>query len=135
MHLTGRCYCGNIQYEVKGDPIFKAQCHCRECQYLSGGGPNFTIAMPDEEFKYTKGSPRHFTRSDIDNAVTREFCSTCGTQILTRGAGLPNAVLLKAGTLDDPGAFGNPEMAIFTVDKQGFHYLPEDIPSFERLPG
>jgi hypothetical protein len=26
-------------------------------------------------------------------------------------------------------------MAIFTVDKQPYHHVPEGMPSFERLPG
>ena len=48
-------------------------------------------------------------------------------------AGLP-AVILKIGTLDDPGLYGQPQMAIFTIDKQAFHQIPEGLPSFERLP-
>jgi hypothetical protein len=51
----------------------------------------------------------------------------------TRRPGL-SAVNVKAGTLDDPALFGTPQMAIFTVDKQAFHAIPEGIPSFERLP-
>jgi hypothetical protein len=51
----------------------------------------------------------------------------------TRRPGLP-AVILKVGTLDDPGLFGGPQMAIFTIDKQAFHTIPEGLPSFERLP-
>jgi hypothetical protein len=31
-------------------------------------------------------------------------------------------------------AEGNSQMAIFTVDKQPFHAIPEGIPSLERLP-
>jgi len=27
------------------------------------------------------------------------------------------------------------QMAIFTIDKQSFHRIPEGIPTFERLPG
>jgi hypothetical protein len=27
-----------------------------------------------------------------------------------------------------------PQMAIYTVDKQGFHSIPDGLPSFERLP-
>jgi hypothetical protein len=44
------------------------------------------------------------------------------------------AAILKVGTLDDPSLFGTPQMAIFTVDQQAFHQIPERIPSFERLP-
>ena len=44
-------------------------------------------------------------------------------------------MLLKVGTLDDPSLFGAPQMAIYTMDKQGFHHLPDGVPSFERTPG
>jgi hypothetical protein len=91
------------------------------------------LLMPPEGFAYTKGTPKQFTRSDLDRAVTREFCAECGTHILTRRPGL-RALILKVGTLDDPSVFGTPEMAIFTVDKQAFHQIPEGMPSFERLP-
>ena len=41
---------------------------------------------------------------------------------------------MKVGTLDDPSIFGAPEMAIYTVDKQTFHQIPEGLPTFERRP-
>jgi hypothetical protein len=53
--------------------------------------------------------------------------------LVTRRPGLP-AVILKVGTLDDPGLYGNPQMAIFTIDKQAFHTIPEGLPTSERLP-
>ena len=46
-----------------------------------------------------------------------------------------DAVILKVGTLDDPSVFGQPGMAIFTIDKQAFHVIPEGLPAFERFPG
>ena len=92
------------------------------------------LLMPQEGFSYTKGTPKQFTRSDLDRALTREFCAECGTHILTRRPGLP-ALILKVGTLDDPSVFGSPQMIIFTVDKQSFHHIPEGVPAFERTPG
>jgi hypothetical protein len=47
---------------------------------------------------------------------------------------VPGVVVIKVGTLDDPTLFGGPQMAIYTVDKQPFHHVPEGMPSFERLP-
>lgn len=135
MEAQGGCYCGAVRYETKGDPILKAQCHCRECQYVSGGNPNVTIGMPEGGFAYTKGKAREFRRSDLERPVTREFCGNCGTQILSRAPGLPGVALLKVGTLDDPSLFGRPEMAIFTIDKQAFHHVPEGLAAFERTPG
>ncbi len=106
MKLEGGCYCGKLRYVAEGEPTLKAQCHCRECQYISGGSPNMFMLMPSDGFRYTKGTPKQFTRTDLERAVTREFCAECGTHVLTRRPGLP-PVILKVGTLDDPGLFGS----------------------------
>jgi hypothetical protein len=133
MRLEGGCYCGQVRYRAEGDPMMMAQCHCRECQYITGGSPNTFIAMPIAGFAYTKGEPKAFTRSDIPRPVTREFCPNCGTHLVTRPQRF-RAVILKVGSLDDPGVF-KPGMAIYLCDKQPFHQVPEGIPTFERLPG
>ncbi len=132
MKLEGGCYCGAVRYSAEGDPMMQAQCHCRECQYITGGSPNVFIAMPIAGFKYTKGEPSKFSRSDLERPVTREFCPKCGTHMVTRAPGFP-AVIVKVGSLDDPSVF-KPGLAIYTVDKQPFHRIPEGIPTFERLP-
>lgn len=135
MEFTGRCYCGDVQYKASGDPAIKLQCHCRECQYIAGGSANVTIGMPADGFEYTKGAPKQFARADLDTPVVREFCENCGTQVLSMADfALPNIKLIKVGTMDDPSQF-SPDMAIFTVDQQAFHKIPEGIPTFERMPG
>ncbi len=133
MKLTGGCYCGAVRYEAEGEPMMKAQCHCRECQYITGGSPNTFVIMPIDGFKYTNGAPKQFKRNDLERAVTREFCAECGTHVATRPPGLPG-VVVKVGTLDDPALFGGPQLAIYTIDQQAFHHIPEGMPSFERLP-
>jgi hypothetical protein len=133
MKLEGGCYCGALRYLAEGESSLRAQCHCRECQYITGGSPNMFLLMPPAGFSYTKGAPKTFARSDLENAVTREFCAECGTHLTTRRPGLP-MVILKVGTLDDPALFDTPQMAIYTVDKQAFHHIPDDLPAFERLP-
>ena len=133
MKLEGGCYCGQVRYVAEGEPMMKAQCHCRECQYITGGAPNMFVLMPTDSFSYIAGAPKQFTRSDLERAVTRDFCAECGTHLVTRPTVVP-AVVLKVGTLDDPSLFGSPQMAIYTIDKQAFHQIPEGLPSFERLP-
>ena len=135
MEFEGGCYCGGLRYAAEGEALFKGQCHCRECQYVSGGGPNYVLVLPDAGFRYTRGEPASFSRDDLENPVSREFCGQCGTHILARSPGMPGAVILKVGTLDDPAIYEGPQMAIYTIDKQTFHLLPEGLPSFERMPG
>ncbi len=135
MQITGKCYCGSVQYKADGDSAFKGQCHCRECQYISGGHPNVVIAMPEAGFSYTQGTPKSYSRSDLPNPVTRQFCGECGTHLLTRSPRMNGMVLIKVGSLDDPGVYDKPDMVIYTVDKQSFHHLPAGVPAFERVPG
>lgn len=135
MEFTGGCYCGEIRYEAKGDPIIKGQCHCRECQTFSGGAPNLFMLMPTDGFRFTKGEPKTFARSDLEQPVTRLFCADCGTHLATKRPHSDiDAMVLKIGTLDDPGQYEQAQMAIFTVDQQPFHIIPDGTPQFERLP-
>lgn len=133
MKLEGGCYCGKVRYVAEGEPMRKGQCHCRECQFITGGAPNMFLVMPSAGFAYTKGAPKQFTRSDLETPVTREFCPDCGTHLATRPPGRP-VIVVKVGTLDDPKLYGAPQMAIFTIDKQPFHQIPDGLPAFERMP-
>lgn len=135
MTLTGHCYCGDLRYRATGEARFRIQCHCRECQYISGGSPNVVLGMPADGFAWTAGKPRAYRRDDLPAPVSREFCERCGTHVLTRSPRLPDAVLLKVGTLDEPAAYGLPDMAIFTCDLQPFHRIPEGVPAHEKRPG
>ena len=134
MKIDGGCYCGSVRYTAEGSPLGALQCHCRECQYITGGNPNVIMVMPESGFRFLKGEPKSFTRTDITDAVTRYFCPTCGTAIGTRSPKRPGAVILKVGTFDDPSVF-QAKVAIFTVDKQAFHHIPDGLPAFERRPG
>lgn len=130
--MQGGCYCGALRYEVSGKPVFKAQCHCRACTHYAGGAPNLFMAVPEAGFRYTAGTPTQFTR-DVDAKATRDFCATCGTQLVSRRKGM-GLVMIKVGTLDAPEEFKAPRAAIFVGEKQPFHQIPEDLPQFEGLP-
>ncbi|MGQ0699263.1 MAG: GFA family protein [Panacagrimonas sp.] len=135
MKVEGGCYCGAVRYEISATPVLNAQCHCRECQYISGGSPNVVVVIPDTGFRYTKGAPKQFSRSDLESPVTREFCAQCGTPLVSRSPAMAGTSIVKLGSLDQPAVFGNPQMAIFTIDQQPFHQIAAGTPSFERMPG
>ncbi len=132
--FTGQCYCGAVRYEADGEPLFRGQCHCRECQYISGGGANYFMIMPAAGFRYVAREPKTFTRSDLANPGTREFCANCGTHLTTRTPRDRNILILKVGTLDDPKLYGGPQAAIWLDDKQPFHLVAEGIATFPGFP-
>ncbi|EAQ01654.1 hypothetical protein OB2597_14461 [Pseudooceanicola batsensis HTCC2597] len=116
---------------MTGKTFYNAQCHCRECQYISGGGPNFFMMCKAEDYRITRGAPRAFTRPDLDRAVTRHFCPTCGTHLNTKPR--PGLMVIKVGTLDDMSNYPGPETAIYMCDTQPFHVLAEGVTQHDRL--
>ncbi|MEK9840847.1 MAG: GFA family protein [Paracoccaceae bacterium] len=133
MTHTGRCYCGELSYEFD-DPIHsQILCHCRECRYLSGGAANTSVIISEKTFRFTKGNPKIFKRDDLKKARVRYLCGTGGTHIRVESPPRPGMLVLKIGTLDDHSWF-SPQSAIYCIDKQPYHLIPEEIPSFERVP-
>lgn len=108
-------------------------CMCRTCQKISGGAGNLFIGIYASAFRYTKGEPRLI---NLDPAApTREFCAECGTHIASRSPKAPGGLIVKTGTLDNPGIFGGPAMVFWTDEMQPFHPLPPGVRTFERMPG
>ena len=130
--LTGGCYCGAIRYE-SGPPEVFAQCHCRPCSHFSGGGPNYFLMVAPDTFRYVKGQPKQYSKTELENARTRDFCANCGTHLVTHRPGL-DKVILKAGSLDDPDQAGQPSFAIFCAEKAAFHTIPDGMTAFDKLP-
>ena len=132
--MKGRCYCGDVQYEVSGAPMAKGQCHCRECQYITGGAPNNFLMVKADQFTFTQGTAKTFARSDLEDPRIRHFCPNCGTHLTTRPQD-ESWVVVKVGTLDDPATdYGAPDFAIFMKDAQPFHTVAEGLPCFEDRP-
>lgn len=130
---TGQCYCGALKYEVLNAPIMKGLCYCAACQVIAGGSPQTFVIQPKAGFRYTTGVPKAFTRPDLTQAVTREFCGECGTHIATHRPGA-EFVVLKVGTLDNQDSFDKAKVAIYTEDMRPFHTIPDGVHSFEKRP-
>ena len=113
--------------------MMKAQCHCRECQYITGGSPNMFVVMPPDGFRYTKGDPEAVfaqrPREAGDTRILRRMRHACRNA----AAGVP-VVVIKGRHARRSRAQIMPQVAIYTVDKQPFHHIPDGMPSFERLP-
>jgi hypothetical protein len=91
------------------------------------------MVVSADGFRYTEGSPRNFQKGA--DTPSRDFCSTCGTQLTAHSHRAPGVVLIKVGTLDDPSVFEGPGGVFWTNEKQAFHHLPPDVPAHATLPG
>jgi hypothetical protein len=78
----GRCFCGAVEIEVRGNPEAMGYCHCSSCRSWSAGPVNaFTLWKP-ENVTVTKGAD-HLARFAKTEGSGRQFCKTCGGHVMT----------------------------------------------------
>jgi len=79
---NGSCFCGEVQFEVSGQPAAMGYCHCGDCRQWSAGPVNaFTLWKP-EALKVTHGAANigTFNKSPISY---RKWCKECGGHLFT----------------------------------------------------
>jgi len=133
MSITGRCLCGDVTFEITGDPIMSGHCHCRDCQRSSGTGHTAMIAFAAGAVSIRGPVAAFASPADSGAMVAREFCSRCGSRLFGRSSGMPGMVTICAGALDDPAIF-QPMMAVYTSRRQPWDHLPPGVPQFEMMP-
>lgn len=108
----GGCLCGAVRYGFPGEPLLTALCHCRHCQRQSGSAFSIVAGVPVAGFALTGELRTYVDRADSGRAVERLFCPACGSAVLSRIEPLPDLVLIKAGTLDEPSRLA-PSIEVF----------------------
>lgn len=133
MDIEGGCYCGEVRFAIEGEIKMRALCLCRTCQKISGGAGNLFIGLLAEQFRYVQGVPKMIC---LESGIgpTREFCPTCGVHLAARSPKAPGGLVVKVGALDDPTVFEGASMVFWTEQKEAFHLLPPNVPTFPRHP-
>ncbi len=132
MTITGRCLCGQISYEVAGDPLTTVICHCEHCQRQSGGAYSVNVVIMEPQITVTGELSTFEDRGEHGDAVyvRRRFCGNCGSPIYSALAEPAGVLALKAGSLDDTSIV-EPSRQVWTETKQGWVDLG-DLPGTAR---
>ena len=127
--ISGRCMCGAVSYEIKGDPQTSLICQCTQCQKITGTGNAPQIAFSHNTFEL-EGNLSYFKQSaDDGNIVSNGFCPSCGNPILKNTTAFPDQIYIHVGSLDDPSIF-QPEFVVYS--KSGYSWDTVD-PKLKRL--
>lgn len=76
------CFCGAVEVEVTGTPVFAGYCHCRDCQRWSAAPINAFSLWKSDDVRITKGAANIGTFHKSENSY-RKFCKNCGGHIMT----------------------------------------------------
>ena len=78
---TGGCQCGQVRYELTGEPIRLIAFHCTECQRQSGSSLGMSILVRQDDLKIS-GVTKSFVRVvNSGNENIAVFCPDCGVRI------------------------------------------------------
>ncbi len=129
---TGQCLCGAITYEIDGDFTAQGVCHCKNCQRQAGSAFSIIAGVPANNFRLTSGTLSVYEDTgDSGNPVNRQFCGNCGSPILSAIGTQPDAVYIKAGTLDDTSEL-NPQFHVWCDSAQNWVVIPEGVPAMAK---
>jgi len=79
---NGRCFCGAVEIEVKGESVGAGYCHCESCRSWSAGPVNaFTLWKP-ESVQIMKGA-EHVGTYNMTERSYRKWCMVCGGHLMT----------------------------------------------------
>lgn len=127
---TGGCLCGEIRYEITGDPVRAANCHCDECRKATGASFATVVFFSEEDVKVVQGTPKQFFHAaDSGATMTKEFCPNCGSQLLGAGGRSPGIRSVRVGSLDD-ARFVTPQVDLYTGKALPFVCLSDDTEHF-----
>ena len=83
--LEGSCQCGEVHYQIKGEPLVLYRCHCTECQKQSGSGFGMSMWVRNDDFEILRGSLKH--SKGLPKAEERwnvSFATIVGSESITR---------------------------------------------------
>ena len=98
--LSGRCFCGAVQYRVIGQPDDAFFCHCESCRRSSGAPVVAWGRVHQNRFEVTQGELSKFASSP---EVTRSRCARCGTEVLYQHEDCSPDLDFPLATLRTPG--------------------------------
>ena len=125
---TGRCFCGEIRFELAADPSYACHCHCESCQRCAGAGFVTWTTFPVDAFSVTSGTPHEYCSSP---GVSREHCAACGTSITYRHQDRAGDIDIAAACLDDAGIV-DPKAHIWLEDKAPWIEINDELPQYEQ---
>lgn len=124
---NGQCYCGHVQVEVTGAPVFAAYCHCLSCRTWHSAPMTALAAWPEDAVRVT-GEVVVSKKSD---ETQRTSCAKCGGNVLTTKPGLGWKVVYPL-TLSGSDFAYQPAAHIFYGER--VLDLNDGLPKFADVP-
>ena len=127
----GGCLCGDVRYEVDGDPQVSLSCHCTFCQSFTGSAYSSVAYFEVSQVEFRGNSGEYEHRSDESGRkLTMLFCSRCASTLAVVIEARPGWIGIQIGTLDDPTSL-RIARHVWTRSKRPESVIPVDVDEYE----
>jgi hypothetical protein len=126
--LTGKCYCGTVEYAVADEFVYAANCHCSNCRRTTGSAFKPFAGIERDKLVVTKGKDNLLIVGDEQG--NDAHCRVCGSLLysLVRAGAFVHVAM---GTLvDDPVI--RPTKHIFVGSKAPWFAITDGLPQYEE---
>jgi len=126
--LTGKCFCGAVQYTVADEFVYAANCHCSNCRRTTGSAFKPFAGIERAKLALARGQDHLLIYGDAQGNDTH--CRVCGSllySVVRDGA----YVHVAMGTLVDAPTL-RPTKHIFVGSKAPWFTITDDLPQFEE---
>jgi len=126
--INGSCLCGEVKFQISGEPSSLSYCHCSRCRKAAGVFSAVLIGKADD-LEVTQGQDAIAKfKSGPDAKFERCFCQHCGTSLGDMASG--DSYVVAASALDnDPKV--RPVLHIHTASKPDWYDIVDDLKKFE----
>lgn len=130
----GGCQCGNVRYELRGEPVDLYVCHCRECQAQSASAFGISVIYDSSRLRLVSGETRKWSRpAAIRGTLDCHFCPDCGTRLWHGNPEKDERISIKGGSLDNKPDLDRAKH-IWTARTLHGVVIPEDCETFTGEP-
>lgn len=122
------CFCGSVELELSGAPVFQGYCHCDSCKQWLGAPVNAATLWPTEAVQFTKGEKLlgNFAKTPRSQ---RKHCTKCGSNVLNAHY---DEGLIDVFAPNIRGFKFEPAMHVHYQER--LMNVPDNLPKFADLP-
>ena len=129
--FSGSCLCRSCSYRIEGGIEPAGVCHCEDCRKVTGSPFGVSFRVLKNRFSMTGKSASYARPADSGAVLTRHFCPSCGSPLYTESENHPDAIYVKAGTLDQPDAI-HVERQAWMSSRVHWAEIPPGIATYEK---
>ncbi|HEV8077339.1 MAG TPA: GFA family protein [Marinobacter sp.] len=130
MMYSGRCLCGDIQFQYDGPLGPVVLCHCKQCQRAHGSA--FSASAPAQaiHMRWLTGADQVKEYASSPGKY-RGFCGRCGSQLYSRVDAISAILRLRVGALEQPLGKAAAQH-VYVAAQSDWFQITDSLPQFDK---